>query len=344
MAFEQYQIIAREFFRREQFMSWAWLVLAWNTLCRHDNLKSLGFHMLHVSQDTIRTEFDRTKTNSSAQQSLSESNPKHVFANPTCPEICPYLALGIWLASSPRDGANVDVELVFPSGDSAHQAFQRQLKALLADPDVQVQLMAVGWSTSLNILSHSTRKGAATFIAGSDCTGGWLVAICRRGDWSINQVLDAYIKCTVGGDQTIGRVASGLDPNGFDFGALPPHFLPGNQEIVRKVLAALWGSGPTAMWRFEGGRMEPLLQRLAASLVFDPWVDTTTNLHEPNPGTVFHEHGTLRKSVAQFIMYSVHSHPPGSTVTGLLSAWTGFGAKMPHGEVGMPVTPTRDLT
>ena len=96
MPIELYHLLCAEFLKREFFLSWAWLTTGWNCVCRHDNIKSLAFHMFNITQDSIKTEFDRTKTsNPGSRMDSSASNPKHLFANTAEPEMCPYLALGM---------------------------------------------------------------------------------------------------------------------------------------------------------------------------------------------------------------------------------------------------------
>lgn len=265
MPLELYHLLAYEFLKREKFMSWAWLTTAWNHVCRHDNVESLAFHMFNISQDAIRTEFDRTKTsNPESRMSSSASNPKHFFANPAEPEMCPYLSLGMWLMLARDDRST----LVFPGEKAAHKIFERDLAEVLADRTLQGELKILGITRDHRITCHSTRKGAATTLASADCTGGFLVAICRRGDWSITTVLDAYLKCTIGGDQTLGRILAGLDPNKSDFDLLPPHFLAGSDVVIQQGLSEVWGDEPTAVHKIEDGRYEPIIQRFMASVVY----------------------------------------------------------------------------
>ena len=171
----------------------------------------------------------------------------------------------MWLALSRSGGTTTTV---FPNGKSAHTVFERDLAKVLADPALRRQLELIGITPTHRITSHSTRKGAATTLASADCTGGFLVAICRRGDWAITTVLDSYLKCTIGGDQTLGRILAGMDPNGAAFDILPPHFLTGNDALVQEAMEEIWGTRETGIHRTDDGRYAPLLQRLLASLVY----------------------------------------------------------------------------
>ena len=55
MPIELYHLLCAEFLKREFFLSWAWLTTGWNCVCRHDNIKSLAFHMFNITQDSIKT-------------------------------------------------------------------------------------------------------------------------------------------------------------------------------------------------------------------------------------------------------------------------------------------------
>jgi hypothetical protein len=274
---DAYAFICCEMMCRGMFLSWAWMTFAWNNVCRHDNLKTATFDMLTVQQDNIRTNFCRTKTTSASGDFAGnkKSNPKHTFANVNKPWLCSHFAMACWLCIR-ATFVDPDHELDFEDdqlfgGDAAHQIFERDLKEILTDPDERVQsaLRAVGVHPSMNIVSHSTRKGAATLLASSDCTGGFVVAICRRADWAINKVVDAYIKNCIGGDQTLGRIAAGLDPHVEDFEVLPPHFPLGHEHLVREGLAEIWGTSATALHNVHDHKHEALLQRLLAALVYN---------------------------------------------------------------------------
>ena len=290
MPLELYHLLCAEFLKRGMFLAWAWLTSGWNHVCRHDNIKSMAFHMFNITSDSIRTEFDRTKTSTSdSRMASSASNPKHVFANIVEPEMCPFLSMGFWLALMRDHDAAPATEKtqVFPRSKAAHQVFERDLALVLADPSLTVALAGLGITASHRISSHSTRKGAATTLASADCNGGYLVAICRRGDWAITTVLDAYLKCTVGGDQTLGRILAGLNPNSAEFDVLPPHFLAGNEDLVKRALDLVFGCADGAIHKLEEGRFQPIVQRLLASVVYHhDWLVACADRYDEDAGSV----------------------------------------------------------
>jgi hypothetical protein len=94
------------------------------------------------------------------------------------------------------------------------------------------EILAFGIAVQ-EIGSHSFRKGAATFL--STIAGGpTAIAVYLRAGWSLG-VQNRYIKPLMqgdGGDQVVGRAATGLsllDPN---FAILPPHFSANAKSLL----------------------------------------------------------------------------------------------------------------
>ena len=71
---------------------------------------------------------------------------------------------------------------------------------------------------------YGLRKGAAMFALSATTAAPSVPAIARRGEWSIGKVLDCYWHFNAVGDQYLGRVLAGLDPNSNTFDILPPHW------------------------------------------------------------------------------------------------------------------------
>ena len=77
---------------------------------------------------------------------------------------------------------------------------------------------------------HGTRKGAATHVTTATMEPPPMPSILMRGEWSLRKVLDLYWKWSALGDCYLGRCLSGLDPDGEEFGTLPPHFKEGMEN------------------------------------------------------------------------------------------------------------------
>jgi hypothetical protein len=70
-------------------------ILKWNLCCRSDNLCFLNLAHLKVVNDAIVVTLWLTKTNRGAD--TSKTNPKTVYCNPFQPEICPILAIAVYV-------------------------------------------------------------------------------------------------------------------------------------------------------------------------------------------------------------------------------------------------------
>ena len=143
-------------------------------------------------------------------------NPRHVYANPVCPEICPILrsakndieclnlsySLAVLLFS--RAPQLVGSSLLF--GEKAQTRFTDWLSATCKKNESDIFSMGL---LITDIGSHSFRKGVATTV--SNTPGGpspfsvWL-----RAGWSLGNVQSRYIFEEPGGDQFIGRAAAGI--------------------------------------------------------------------------------------------------------------------------------------
>ena len=57
-----------------------------------------------------------------------------------------------------------------------------------------------------------------------------LAAIANRGEWTVSMMFDIYLGFAEPGDQYLGRLLAGLDPNKAEFATLPPHFVEGMEN------------------------------------------------------------------------------------------------------------------
>ena len=93
--------------------------------------------------------------------------------------------------------------------------------------------------------AHGIRKGSASYVTnGSTCVPS-VSSVCIRGDWSMGQVLDVYWQFGDAGDNYLGRVLCGLDPNKNGFATMPPHFnVEGNlmeDEDIEEAMQIMYG-------------------------------------------------------------------------------------------------------
>jgi hypothetical protein len=89
---------------------------------------------------------------------------------------------------------------------------------------------------------HGIRKGVATFSMSGTTFPASLVAVARRGEWTQGSIFDIYFHFAEPGDQYLGRLIVGLDPNSPEFDVLPPHFKGGtDNEHIQRAMELCFG-------------------------------------------------------------------------------------------------------
>ena len=222
-----------------------YMVMCWNLMSRSRNVTDILLNQLDVKGDAITILFSVTKTN----QSGDNIHPRHVYANPLKPEICPVLALGVYLLTT-----NFSKSKHLFEGNSQYTRFSDGFRKFLRK---NAEFFAQ-WGNSVDELgTHSFRKGAATFACSGSTHGAHISAVCVRCGWRQPGVQDTYLHFADAGDQLVGRIVAGLPVDCVHFATLPPHFTEHNAEIERAVNLAF----PTLIGKI---KMSVLLMCLAS--------------------------------------------------------------------------------
>jgi hypothetical protein len=199
---------------RDMIFGRTFLILSWNLMARAANTLSIRYEHMQFTEDCLCIMFAQMKTDQFADR---PKDPRHVYANPIMPEVCPMLALGVmWLCY----GFSSDSNKLFP-GSRQYERFRHLLSRLLEAESSQLALRGIDKS---DIGSHSIRKGCATYCSSGStaCPSGPSIDI--RAGWAQGGVKGRYVKHQNAGDMFVGRTASGLPINDPQFSILPPHF------------------------------------------------------------------------------------------------------------------------
>jgi hypothetical protein len=244
-----------------------YLLLCWNIIGRTSTTAHI--HIMNVSWniDSLTITIPRHKGDQTGQNVM----PKHIFANPFVPALCPILAFSIYIFSF---GFNANINnngLKLFDSSSPEDAFSKWLhaKALknVSAEDLGMAIKDVG--------THSLRKGAATYVSSFDILSETTVNL--RAGWSLGKVISKYIKGTPGADQLVGRLACGLNIlNAEEFLILPPHF---DDSTIQS-----WNSWKEVIADFENypTSFRKCLEYLIGSLTFHyDWI--LENLHSRHP-------------------------------------------------------------
>jgi hypothetical protein len=188
------------------------MILCWNLFARSCSVSDLHYHHLSWDNDALIIDMSKHK----ADQSGERITPKHIYANPFQPAICPILALALHIFGNAFRADGEDKDKVFLSRCSYDNFCKWFAIALKTMSNLGFQPEDFG--------THSFRKGISSFVAGF-IGGPGIITIFLRAGWSVGPVQDRYLTYADGGDQLCGRIACGLNFNkGSRFAVLPPTF------------------------------------------------------------------------------------------------------------------------
>ena len=213
-----------------------YMILTWNLMARSNNVASLLYTHVTVEADALVIRLPQQKNDQTGERA---SGPRHLYANPIRPSICPILSLGIYMLGK----VNITNQ-VFNSQDPTTQVtrFGAILRRLMEGPlygDDGTETSCESHGRKPEFLgSHSIRKGAATYAASGTTEGPNSITVINRGGWKVGGATDTYFQTGVAGDQMLGRFLSGLPYKSADFGALPPHFVGMSMRESNEILAA----------------------------------------------------------------------------------------------------------
>jgi hypothetical protein len=219
LRFSVYHALAKQFMSQESDpFPHVYLVLSWNLMCRSVSTASICFAHMHQVDDSVGILFPMHKGDQGGDRG---NDYRHVYANPLSPQICAFVALGLYLLSYP--GLGTENEKLFPGG-SQETRFYGTLKRLLSKESIVKDLQTMGYVNE-SLGTHSIRKGAGTFCTSGSTSGPGIVQVSLRMGWLLGGVSDRYLRFERAGDQHVGRVVAGLPQDSPDFALLPPHLL-----------------------------------------------------------------------------------------------------------------------
>jgi hypothetical protein len=202
-----------------------YLVLSWNLACRCNNTARIKFSDIRWSQafDAFSILFSQSKTDQLGEEA---KYPRHLYANPVSPLVCPVLAVAMYLTSC-FDNNETPANLLFP-GESQDARFANLLQRTIDEKWEQISQM--GYKRG-EIGTHSIRKGAVSYM--SSLPGGPPVAsICNRAGWTMGKVKDIYMRYVTSGDQFVGRCLCLSPILSTEFASSPPYFEDDQLEWV----------------------------------------------------------------------------------------------------------------
>jgi len=193
------------------------LTLTWNLSCRSQNTSLIKFRDISwsTSFDTFQVFFEHSKTDQLGDES---KYPRHLYANPLVPCICPVMSLTLYFSACFNCAVTIDGYL-FPGRDQ-EERFSKILQRILAQHEAEVN--ELGYPLQ-HLGTHSIRKGAVSYL--SSAPGGpQAAAVCIRAGWTMGKVKDTYMRYIDSGDQFVGRCLALLPLLSSQFACSPPYF------------------------------------------------------------------------------------------------------------------------
>jgi len=232
LPFKMYTMMAKHLLHsveKEFVFARCFLTVCWNLMCRAGNMSSVCYSHMDWCADALQIYFAHMKNDQCGENS---KDPRHIYANPLQPEICPILSLGMYWLVFGFD-SNPESKHLFP-GSNQYERFRKQMQKLLKFQEMLDTIDVMGVKKN-DFGTHSIRKGALTYCSGGSTCAPSATAICLRGGWSLPGVQGTYIKYEAAGDQFVGRTASGLPVQNAEFAVLPPEFTCSSAEIASYV-------------------------------------------------------------------------------------------------------------
>ena len=227
ISFPLYRHICNTALAEGDIFVWCFTVLQWNCIARSINIGNLRFNCLSVGQDSIIVKYWDTKKDKTGEKTC----PKNCYANPTDSNVCFFTSLGCYLAVNDETYTKDTIFLSSQTKEtSASQKYCRKLAKFLKNMVSTVR----EFIRPDHANAHGIRKGSATkATSGSTCPPP-PASVAHRGEWSLGQIFDIYFLYAESGDQYLGRILAGLDPNSMIFAILPPHFVEGMENSFIK--------------------------------------------------------------------------------------------------------------
>jgi hypothetical protein len=297
---------------KQMLFAWPFMVLQWNLITRCGSVAAMMMQHINWEGDALLITIPKSK----ADQEGNNSFPRHLYANPLQPVICPVLALAVVVFTrivkhdSARSSDSTDTEpfcyRVF-DGEHSESRFSDILGRIIAAvPDAQLPQLG---TDRKQLGTHSLRKGAASYCVGM-VNGPSTVQVFLRAGWGLG-MQSRYLFIGAGGDQLTGRVLSGLPFNDPAFATLPPHFdEQGLAQINWPAVMPVYARLPESFKR--------AIPHLLASLCYhEQWLRTALPARHPLFHTYLFASGEMRKLAPLVVTGRSHCPLTGMQATGV---------------------------
>ena len=186
-------------------------------MCRACSASTICFEHMDWRNDALGIIFAHMKNDQTGER---KRDPRHIYANPVIPEICPILSLGIYWLCTTFESSSIKLF----AGSAQKDRFGEILSRVFANKEFQQFLKQCGINPE-DLGSHSIRKGSATYASSGSTACPSTTAVHLRAGWALQGVADTYLRYQSAGDQYVGRTVAGLPVDQPEFAILPPFFI-----------------------------------------------------------------------------------------------------------------------
>ena len=269
ITFELYRLLLKWAAEDGNIFVFFWTLTQWNCMSRCASISPLGFRNMRVAMDAHSVQHHLTKADQEGERCFA----KNIFANSDDWLLCHWTGMALYCALHDKsfEGAANDKFFWEPGTEegSAAKKYQEQLHGMITGN--QDRIDAVKQHCRLeHFNAYGLRKGPATHATAGTTMPPSMPSIAHRGDWSMGAVFDAYFKFLPTGDQYLGRILAGMDPNLASFKTLPPHWNIENPMSDPRIKDAMVGNFQTILENHGMDSHDPtgLLLRCLACLVW----------------------------------------------------------------------------
>ena len=176
-------------------------------MARSISIDHICFTNMKRGTDSVIAKYNETKIDKAGEKCTN----KNIYTNLTDPSIYFFTTLGIYCSYESvllitREGIFLKENAKF--GTAAHRFCSRLKKVIENYAEV-----ADGYECSNHANSHGIRKGSATYSTSGTTVLPSLISVSLRAEWSMANIFDKYFNFGKCGNNYLGRILAGLDPN-----------------------------------------------------------------------------------------------------------------------------------
>ena len=211
---------------------WAFTVTQWACMARSISIDDMTFGQISIASDSLVIEYCDSK----ADQKGERTSPKNCYANPFDLNVCIFTALGCYFCTN-EEAWKSQKDTIFrnrgsEAGTGSHR-YCNQIKKIYIQHKEEIE----EYIRANHFNPHGTRKGAAICASSGTTLPASLAAIANRGEWTVSMMFEIYLGFAEPGDQYLGRLLAGLNPNKATFAVIPPHFIEGmSNEYIKEAM------------------------------------------------------------------------------------------------------------